>query len=236
MIFEKDDLTEEKLKAHANRGIYIIPEKMSAEYIGKFGFSPEVVIDVGVSRGTPFLYQLFSKSKLLLIDPLPDFELGIRKDFGSNYDFEFFNCGAASKPGTASLKIQSDSVSKSTFGDPTRIQGQKTERIIDVPLRTIDDIASSYHGKVGLKIDTEGHELEVLRGATETLKRAEFVLAEVSIKDRYIAGYRFSDVVAFMKDHGFEIIDMMNPVWRVHMFWDCLFIKKDNPLFSSRVV
>ncbi|ANK73724.1 hypothetical protein FA04_14510 [Ensifer adhaerens] len=236
MIFEPEDLTEEKLKAHARRGVYVLPDKMTAGYLKRFAFSPDVVIDVGVSRGSDFLYELFPKAKTLLVDPLPDFEANIKRKFGAKYDFEFFHCAAGREPGKASLKVQSDNASKSTLAEPTRIQGQNTAKEVEVDIRTIDDIAKDFAGKVGFKIDTEGFELEVLSGATETLKRTEFVLAEVSIKTRFEGGYRFSDIVMFMRENGFEIIETLNPVWRVHMFWDCLFVKADSPLFSSRAI
>ncbi len=236
MILEPEDLTTEKLTAHAKRGIYIIPDKMQPEYLSRFAFNPDVVVDVGVSRGSDFLYELFPKTKTILIDPLPGYEEIVNKKFGTKYDFDFFHCAVGAEPGKAMLKIQSDNASKSTLGNPTTMQGQHTEKEVEVEVRTVDDIVSKYRGKIGLKIDTEGHEFEVLKGSKEALKRTEFVLAEVSIKKRYWGGYRFSDIVAFMAENGFEIIDMLNPIWRVHMHWDCLFIKKDSPLFASRTI
>ncbi|MDW9551606.1 FkbM family methyltransferase [Sinorhizobium meliloti] len=236
MIFEKEDLTEEKLKAYSRRGVYVIPDKMTPDYLSRFGFKPDVVIDVGVSNGSDFLYSLFPATKTVLVDPLPDFEAKIKTKFGNKYDFDFYHCAAGREPGHATLRIQSDNASKSTLANPTRMQGQNTGSEVTVDVRTLDSISEKYSGAIGLKIDTEGFEMEVLGGAVETLKRTEFVLAEVSIKERYIGGYRFSDVVLFMRDNGFEIIDMLNPVWRVHMFWDCLFVKKDSPLFASRAI
>lgn len=236
MIFEKEDLTEERLKAYSRRGVYVIPDKMTPEYLRRFNFAPDVVVDVGVSNGSDFLYSLFPTTKTLLIDPLPDFEEKIRAKFDGKYDFDYFHCAAGREPGEATLRIQSDNASKSTLANPTRMQGQNTEKEVTVPVKTLDAITDNYPGKIGLKIDTEGFEMEVLGGAIETLKRTEFVLAEVSVKERYVGGYRFSDVIAFMREHGFEIIDMLNPVWRVHMFWDCLFIKADSPLFSARAI
>ncbi|UES56794.1 FkbM family methyltransferase [Roseibium aggregatum] len=236
MILEEEDLTIEKLTAHSKRGIYIIPDKMSSNYLARFEFSPDVVVDVGVHSGTDFLYELFPKTKTLLIDPFPGFEKTCIERFGQKYDFEYFHCAVGAAPGKSTLKVQGDNIGKSTLGLPTTMQGQNTREEFDVEVKTLDSICKNYAGKVGLKIDTEGHELEVLKGASDTLKRTEFIIAELSIKKRYWGGYRFSEVVSFLQENDFEIIDILNPIWRVHMFWDCLFVKKDSDLFKSRVI
>jgi FkbM family methyltransferase len=220
----------------ATESYTLITEKMSKRYLGRFEFNPDVLIDVGVSRGTPFLYEMFPDKKHVLIDPLPGFENTVRERYGDKYDFDFVHCGAGSEPGAATLRVQSDNKSKSTLNDPTRIQGQNTCEEVAVPVKPLDEIVAPYKGKFGLKIDTEGHELSVLKGATETLKRTEFVIAEVSIKNRFLNGYRFSQIVGLMGQQGFEIIDLLNPIGRVHLFWDCLFVKANSPLFSSRAV
>ncbi|MGK9339356.1 FkbM family methyltransferase [Sinorhizobium meliloti] len=236
MIFEQDDLTDDKLIAHGKRGVFVIPDKLSAKYLARFNFSPDVVVDVGVSRGSDFLYELFPRTKTLLIDPYPGFEDICRKRYGDEYNFDYFECAVGAEAGKSTLKIQSDDIGKSTLGVPTTMQGQNTVKEVEVDVKTLDSVCRPYSGKIGLKIDTEGHEYEVLKGASETLRRAEFVIAEVSIKKRYWGGYRFSDVIALMREHDFEMLDLLNPIWRVHMFWDCLFVKTNSPLFSSRTI
>lgn len=232
----REDLSEQQLVALAREGFMVIPEKMSAQYLSRFDFNPDVIIDVGVSNGSDFLYEAFPDKLHVLVEPQPGFETAIKRRFGEKYRFSFENCAAGATSGVATLKVQGDNASKSTLGSPTRIQGQNTTREVEVAVRTLDEIVRDTPGSIGLKIDTEGHELSVLKGATETLSRAEFVLAEVSIKNRFEGGYRFSDIVLFMKQNGFEVIDTLNPIWRVHMFWDCLFVKSNSSLFSSRKV
>jgi FkbM family methyltransferase len=77
--------------------------------------------------------------------------------------------------------------------------GAVTERIINVPIRTLDSIlveAGSPAGFDFLSIDVEGHEIEVLRGFDMAHWRPRLILLEDHVADlskhRYLigAGYR----------------------------------------------
>jgi FkbM family methyltransferase len=59
-----------------------------------------------------------------------------------------------------------------------------------------------------IKIDVQGFELEVLRGATATLRATSYVLVESAMLPLYEGAPRFTDVYDFMADHGFHLIGM----------------------------
>lgn len=56
-----------------------------------------------------------------------------------------------------------------------------------------------------LKIDTEGYDLEVLRGATEALNQRKIIAiyVEVDFREDSCRHTRFADVESFLKDYGF---------------------------------
>jgi hypothetical protein len=62
-------------------------------------------------------------------------------------------------------------------------------------------------GPFGIKIDTEGFELEVLKGARAVLSETAFVFAEVNLTERFEGSYRPSELIGFLADHGFELAD-----------------------------
>src|SRR5262249_61000789 len=77
--------------------------------------------------------------------------------------------------------------------------GAQAERIIDVPVSTLDDILLAAHAPDGfdlLSVDVEGHELEVLSGCDLARWRPRLVLLEDHVgnleKHRFMkgAGYR----------------------------------------------
>jgi hypothetical protein len=70
----------------------------------------------------------------------------------------------------------------------------------------LDNIIASETnlGRLGIKIDTEGYELNIILGATETLKSTEFVLAEVRHNHESFEGvYKLHEFVSAMHDNDF---------------------------------
>jgi hypothetical protein len=60
----------------------------------------------------------------------------------------------------------------------------------------------------GLKLDVQGAELEVLAGATETLKRCKVVQVEVSFRRVYEKAPLAHEIIRFFTEQGFRIYDI----------------------------
>ena len=79
-----------------------------------------------------------------------------------------------------------------------------------VPIETLDELSrrDGFRADV-LKVDTQGSELLVLKGAGEALKSTLLAEIEVSFFRRYADQPLFADIEAFMATHGFELIDLL---------------------------
>lgn len=76
-----------------------------------------------------------------------------------------------------------------------------------IQVRRLDDVIDpSWPGPFAMKLDTQGFELEVVRGATETLKRTEVIMAEMSLARLYEGGARFAELYRAIEDAGFRCI------------------------------
>ena len=218
------------LKGH---GLTAFRDKFSASYLAQRHFEVATLIDVGVAHGTPELYEAFPEAKVLLVDPDRETLEGCMGRF-PHLDADMVCVAAGAEDGSGQMTFMPDP------GQNTLLRlrdDKKLDTMIaqqHVPIRRLDQLVreGGYQAPFGLKIDTEGYELEVLRGASDILHETSFILAEGSIKRRYHGGHRFSDVTSMLAQHGFELFDILNPAGRPPNFFDGLFLPHDDPRFD----
>ncbi len=81
----------------------------------------------------------------------------------------------------------------------TRVKGQ-----VRVPMKRLDEMGLTLVPRVLLKIDVQGYELPVLRGAEGVLANIDVCLIEISFEPLYQGEARFDDVYTWMRERGFR--------------------------------
>ena len=88
-----------------------------------------------------------------------------------------------------------------------------------------------------IKLDVQGYELEVLRGAQRILAGVEAVLLEVSLLKINRGAPILDEVVAFMRERQFvayEILEIhRRPLDRAMNQVDIIFVRQDSPLLAD---
>lgn len=81
---------------------------------------------------------------------------------------------------------------------------------ISVPVTTLANYISRHDvPKIDLlKLDVQGFELEVLRGAEEILPRIDWIYTEAQFQELYRGGPLFTDLFEHLHQHHFELIEM----------------------------
>src|SRR5438270_3744776 len=74
------------------------------------------------------------------------------------------------------------------------------EGSIDLPMQRLDDLGIDLLGPLLLKLDVQGFELEVLKGAPNTLARTEVILSEVSLLPYNKGAPLMHEVMAFLAE------------------------------------
>jgi FkbM family methyltransferase len=173
-------------------------------------FSPRTVVDVGAGRGTPQLYEAFPEAYHFLVEPLTEYESDLRKVL-EPYRGEYIFAAAGATNTRAFINVESRPM-MSSFLPRTNLTstGKQVEKR-EVAVKTLDTLMEEYgfEPPFGLKIDTEGFEDQVIRGATNFLLRTEFVIAEVSLAERFVDSYTLAEFAELMDENDFFLWDVL---------------------------
>jgi FkbM family methyltransferase len=166
----------------------------------------ETVLDVGANGGqyTYTLARLVGRAgRVICVEPLPELAEYLRQAAGElDLPIEVVACAASDRDGSAELHIPLEDGRRLLAQGSLIAHGADQFVTIDVPLRRLDDIAAGAPSRISfVKIDVEGHELGVLRGATATLARHRPVLL-VEIERRHSPA-PIDETFRFLADLGY---------------------------------
>ncbi len=196
---------------------------------------PEIdtLIDIGVGQlGTPELYNRFPKSKLILIDPIQEAE-NYAKENLSHRDYKFFKYGLGDDEETKLLYIEEE-IGRSTLLNVTSLNYESEPvKKIKIEVKTLDTLVKEVfnYGKIGIKIDTEGYELKIIKGAKKVLKSTHFVIAEVRHNhESFNKQYKLHEFIYEMHKNDFILTMILTAK---PLIADLCFEKKSNLRFDS---
>lgn len=145
----------------------------------------DVFLDVGANYGEFANALRRSIRRHILIEPHPVLASLLKVNFSKSM-FEVIEAAVSDRSGTAMLHSRDGYLGASSLNsgylrtlDPSDWDFSSDVAGIDVPALTLDELTSSIppNSRLLLKIDVEGHEYEVLAGATRLLRQnAEWVI------------------------------------------------------------
>jgi FkbM family methyltransferase len=189
------------------------PDGWSAENLRKDGLAPATMIDVGAGGGTPPLSRAFPDAYHVLIEPLREFEPKLRKRL-ERHDGELLTTAVGETRGDAVLNVNPELPVMSsllrTAGDLPGAAAVLEQR--RVSMTTLDALLEerAWAPPFGLKIDTEGAEDLVIKGAGKLLRETQFVIAEVWAARAFEGGYTFAEFMSLMESRGFDLRDILH--------------------------
>lgn len=184
--------------------------------------NPLTIVDVGASGGIDDRWaKLTSSYRGILFEPDPREYEDLRAKSGKN--LFVFNSALSGAPETIDFhlcsKQQVSSVYRPNqnflraFPDASRFDIEKTTRVSTDTLS--NQLSSKGFREIDfIKIDTQGHELSILRGSLGHLDTVVGLELEVEFAALYEGQPLFNEVDSFVRANGFELFDLKRYYWR----------------------
>lgn len=197
------------------------------------GFEPKGIVDIGAHVGdwSRSIRNIFPSAPITMIEAREEQGVHLRKACSELRDTMYVIALLGSRE-RETVEFQVHGTGSSMFSERSDVP--RASRRLQT--RTLDEIVEEdprLRSPLFLKLDVQGAELEVLGGAVSTLLQAEVVQLEVQLLHYNEGAPSAAQVVGFMDQHGFAILDIAgfvrpNGVDLVQL--DLVFARKDSRL------
>lgn len=193
----------------------------------------EVIFDVGanVGQSAKNLTLHYSGSRIYSFEPAPNTFKTLQRAVKSFGNTVAVNLGMGDKPQTVRFDDRGPS-------DMARIGDQSDETLPRVEITTVDDYCSQngIHRIDYLKIDTEGNDLNVLKGAIRMLSdsRISVIVVECSMNPDNKRHVPFNDFYQYLCPMGYRVFGLYEQV--SEFIENKPHLRRSNVVYISREV
>lgn len=184
--------------------------------IAHSGVPIRVVLDVGSNVGAVAkeYLRLFPEARVHCFEPVPATFAQLRASLGGSSRATLHQQAVGTAVGTTKMFIGGNSLTNSL------VKSDNHSNEIEVPVTTVDAFCSQHGIRVVdlLKVDAEGFDMEVLKGAIGLLSsgRVNFILIEVTPNRSVQQHVWLGDVQSFLEPLGFQLYGLYDQM----LAWD----------------
>jgi len=174
----------------------------------------ESIIDVGANEGQFALSMrtLGFRGKIYSFEPVDAAYEKLKRASASDNSWFVFDFALGAEPAEALINVSDFS----SFSSILDVNDYARERWADskvthqqkITIKTLDECASEglfdSNSRLLLKMDTQGYDLEVFRGAQSVLPNVSCMLSELSLIPIYEGMPSYSDALAEFESYGFR--------------------------------
>ena len=177
----------------------------------------DMVLDVGASIGHygNWIREAGYRGRICSFEPLSADFKRLQNHAAEDPLWDCRRLALGSEPGTAEINVAGNSQSSSLLPMLERHEQAAPSSVYigteTVEVSTVDAIWDEVVGgakRPFLKLDVQGYELEVLRGAERSLPRLHGIQAELSLVPLYEGGPLWLEMIQFMLDRGFRVVGL----------------------------
>jgi FkbM family methyltransferase len=208
-------------------------------YLKSLGYNPISIIDVGAFEGywSKSASKIFTSSKFYLFEPQSDKSNIINKNmYGTNLNLSNQLLGALDNELVSFYKMGTGSSYYPENTDAERIE-------ISLKTLTLDTFVSSNKIELNnsiLKLDTQGSELDILKGAKSSLKEIDFILIELSLVNYNFNAPSYLEILNYLEKEDFVLFDILEIHRSIKnslpIQFDGIFVNVNSEFYRKNVV
>jgi FkbM family methyltransferase len=204
-------------------------------------FQIDQVIDVGANLGQYYDFlrlEVGFKSRVFSFEPDPDLAATLLRRSTADPLWTIFPVGLAAEPGRLPFNTMSERTFNS-FRKPasglSRAHAKMNTivRTHEVEVTTLDHLEQQFGGleRTYLKIDTQGLDLEVLKGGRSVIDKIPAVQAEVSFRALYEGSPSYVEAINAFTAQGFAVSDLFlvaSDDYMRALEFDCVMVRSES--------
>ena len=195
------------------------------------GYKPAVIMDVGAASGKWSIKakENFPDAKLFLIEANPEFESSL-KSLNTPYEMVLVSDKESSN---AKFHVP---INENVAGGSLLTSNIIPSKLTAMASTTLDALARKHNLYPDLlKLDVQGGEYLVLKGATEVMKSASMITLEIQIHNLYQGAPSFRQIATLLWKAGFELYDIygFNFLGYYIVQFDAVFVRTSSFLWHQ---
>jgi FkbM family methyltransferase len=177
-------------------------------------FAINTVLDVGANSGqyASSLRRAGYTGTIVSFEPARTAFLALQRSAAGDPRWSCYQLALGAEAGEAVLNVAAESeyssflpVAEQTFHGAASARQQSVELVRMTTLDTIWPAHTTAQSRVLLKLDTQGFEREILRGATASLPWLVGIQLELSVSAAYIGQPTIEEMLPLLRAHGFQL-------------------------------
>ena len=192
---------------------YPVPDQ-KRRILAYHNFKIDTLLDVGANSGqyAGLMRELGYKGIIHSFEPTSNAFNLLRNKSKKDKNWHIHQLAIGSMPGKIEINISENSFSSSILEiEKLHVNNAPQSRYINketVSIETIDNLFPAITKGVKsiyMKIDTQGYESEVLKGAENSLHKIQCIQLEMSLVKLYKNEWLFEEIASYLKKNYFEI-------------------------------
>ena len=227
-------IVKSQIRKYLSKKLELPEIPLALERLATLEFQPKLIFDVGAYKGdfAQYCFNIWQDTKVCCFEALQQKVIQLNKLQEKNSNLQIFPVlvGAENK----------DQVALHEAETASSVLNEHIPQDFPVkyyPMKTIDSIVEESFTNFPpdfLKIDVQGYELEVLKGAEKSLPNMKVILAEINLLDIHQNVPLLADVITWLNNRGWVAYDICGltrrPLDRALWQADFIFVPLNSPL------